>query len=346
MTDLKSLTLDKLTEVIIDIGEKKFRAGQIYRSIHKNMVDSIDDMTSLSLDLRNALKENFKIEKLKIAAKLESKLDDTKKYLFQLEDGNVIESVFMKYKHGNTVCISTQVGCKMGCTFCASTKRGLVRDLSSGEILDQYYSIKKDVGENIGNIVLMGSGEPLDNFENLVDFLEIINSKDGQNISCRSITVSTCGIAEKIYELADLEKPVNLAISLHNPFEEERKGLMPIGNRYSISEIMKACEYYMEKTGRRVTLEYTLIENVNDSKRYADKLTELSKKSNYHINLIPLNEIKEYDKNKSRNAAIENFKRILDKAGVNSTIRRELGSDISAACGQLRIDYLENSEND
>lgn len=341
MTDLKSLDIEELTSLILQLGEKKFRADQIYQAIHKNMAEDIDDLTTLSKKFREKLKEDYKIVNIKIAKKLESRLDDTKKYLFLLEDGHVIESVFMKYKHGNTVCISTQVGCRMGCSFCASTKRGLVRNLTAGEILSQVYSIQKDTGERISNIVLMGSGEPLDNYENVLKFLEIINSEKGQNISYRNITLSTCGVTDRIYDLADLGRPLNLAISLHNPFDSERREIMPSAKRYSIEDILKACKYYNEKTGRRITFEYTLIDGENDSPRHAEKLSQLCSGLNCHVNLIPLNDVKEYDKVKSKSSSIQKFKKTLDRLGVNSTIRRELGSDISAACGQLRIDFME-----
>lgn len=344
MTDLKSLNMDQLTSTILDLGEKKFRALQIYQAIHKNLADEIDDITNLSKSFRERLKSDYKIGKVEIAKKLESKIDDTVKYLFRLEDGNIIESVFMKYKHGNSVCLSTQVGCRMACSFCASTKRGLVRNLEPSEILGQIYTIKKDMKENITNIVLMGSGEPLDNFDNVVRFLNIINSKDGQNISYRNITLSTCGVADKIYDLADLKIPVNLAISLHNPFDSERGEIMPISRKFSIAEVVEACEYYFDKTGRRITFEYTLIDKVNDSREHAEKLAEICSKLNCHVNLIPLNEVKEYEEKKSGKDSIENFRNVLKQLGVNATIRRELGSDIDAACGQLRIDYIEGNK--
>ncbi|MDO5707720.1 MAG: 23S rRNA (adenine(2503)-C(2))-methyltransferase RlmN [Andreesenia angusta] len=344
MEDLKSLDLNELTSLVTELGEKRYRAKQIYRSLHKNMVDSIDDLKNLPKAFRERLKSNAYISRFKIASKLESKIDDTKKYLFELEDGHIIETVFMKYKHGNTVCISTQVGCKMGCSFCASTKRGLVRNLTAGELLNQIYCIQKDLNERISNIVLMGSGEPLDNYDNVKKFLEIINDEEGQNISYRHITLSTCGLIEEIYELADLGKPINLAISLHNPFNIERKKIMPTANKYSVKSIIEACHYYAKKTGRRISFEYTLISGENDSKKHAEELARISSGFNCHVNLIPLNTVKEYDKVKSNLRAIKEFKRILDSRGINSTIRRELGSDINAACGQLRIDFMSERE--
>lgn len=345
MKDLKSMDIYELTSVIEELGEKKFRANQIFQAIHKNMVESIDQISSLSKIFREKLKENYYIKNTKIVKKLESKIDETKKYLLRLEDGNVIETVFMKYKHGNTICISTQVGCKMGCIFCASTKKGLIRNLTSGEILSQIYTIQKDTGEKITNIVLMGSGEPLDNFENVIKFFTIINNEKGQNISYRNITLSTCGIVDKIYELANFKKPINLAISLHNPFDIERRTIMPSANKYKLEDILKACKYYNEKTGRRISFEYTLILGENDSINYAKKLAELCSEINSHVNLIPLNEVKEYTKLKSKRESIKKFKNTLEKLGVNSTIRRELGSDINAACGQLRIDFLEKESD-
>ncbi len=344
MTDIKSLNIDQLVSTVVDIGEKKFRASQIYQAVHKNLVEDFDEITNLSKPLREKLKLNYKIGRIEIAKKLESNIDDTVKYLFKLEDGNIIESVFMKYKHGNSVCLSTQVGCRMACSFCASTKRGLVRNLETSEILSQIYAIKKDMNENITNIVLMGSGEPLDNFDNVVNFLNIINSKDGQNISYRNITLSTCGLADKIYELADLKIPVNLAISLHNPFDDERMEIMPVSKKYSIAEVVKACKYYFDMTGRRITFEYTLIDGINDSKSHAKKLAEICSDLNCHVNLIPLNEVREYGEKKSSKNSIEIFKETVKNLGVNATIRRELGSDIDAACGQLRIDYIEGNK--
>lgn len=342
MKDIKSLDLEELRKEMLSINEKKFRADQIYRAIHKNLVEDFDYI-NISKDLKAKMNLNYRINKIEIAKKLNSKIDGTIKYLFKLNDGNIIESVFMKYKHGNSVCLSTQVGCRMGCSFCASTKRGLVRNLEPSEILSQYYIIKKDTLENINNIVLMGSGEPLDNFENVVKFLKIINSEEGQNISYRNITLSTCGLTDKIYDLADLGKPINLAISLHNPFDHERSSFMPVGKRYSISDIVSSCEYYFKKTGRRITFEYTLINGENDSINHAKRLAEICSKLNCHVNLIPLNEIKEYEGKKSKDESINKFKKTIENLGVNATIRRELGSDINAACGQLRIDFLEES---
>ena len=252
----------------------------------------------------------------------------------------------MKYKHGISVCLSTQVGCKMGCSFCASTKDGLIRNLEPSEILDQFYQIQKDIGERISNIVLMGSGEPLDNYDNTIKFLNLIHSENGQNLSYRHITLSTCGIVPKIYKLADENIPINLSISLHSPFDEERKKIMPISNRYTVDEILEACDYYIEKNNRRITFEYTLIDGVNDSEDYALEIARLLKGMLAHVNLIPLNKIEEFKHEKSMDKSIKHFKSILENKGINTTVRREMGSDINAACGQLRRDYVDEGEDD
>lgn len=340
--DLKSMTIEELESIVSDLGEKKYRARQIFKAIHCQLVRDIGDISGLSKDFRQELSNKYEIYSSSIERCLKSKLDGTRKYLFRLSDGNVIESVFMKYRHGNSVCISTQVGCRMGCEFCASTKRGLVRDLSAGEILDQYYQMIRDTGERIGNIVLMGSGEPFDNFDNFKRFLELIHDPEGQNMSYRNITVSTSGIVPRIYELADLGIPVNLAISLHNPFNVERSEIMPIGKKYSIEDLVDSCSHYISKTGRRVTFEYALIRGENDSESYADKLIDILRDINCHVNLIPLNPIAESNMEKSKGDDVIRFKKRLEGGGVNATVRRELGSDIEAACGQLRIDYLES----
>ena len=338
--ELKSFNIDELKSVFIDLGEKGFRGQQTFKWIHQKCINDIDDITVLSKDLKLKLKEKHILNNLKIVKRYDSKLDKTKKYLFSLNDGNIIESVMMKYKHGVSVCLSTQVGCKMGCSFCASTKQGLIRNLEPSEILGQFYEIQKDIGERISNIVLMGSGEPLDNYENTIKFLKLIHSESGQNISYRHITLSTCGIVPKIYKLADEEIPINLSISLHSPFDEERVKIMPISKKYSIDEILSACDYYIEKSNRRITFEYTLIDGVNDSESYAIELSRILKGMLAHVNLIPLNKIDEFKHNKSMDKSIMNFKNILENKGINTTIRREMGADINAACGQLRRDHL------
>lgn len=339
--DLKSFNLEELKNEFIELGEKTFRAKQVFEWIHEKCIENIDDIPVLSKTLRAKLKENYEIINLKIVKIYNSNIDGTKKYLFSLNDGNIIESVMMKYKHGITVCLSTQVGCKMGCSFCASTKEGLVRNLRPSEILDQFYKIQKDINEKISNVVLMGSGEPLDNYDNTIKFLNLIHSEFGQNLSYRHITLSTCGVVPNIYELADLNIPINLSISLHSPFDEERKKIMPISNKYTISDILKACNYYIDKNNRRITFEYTLINGVNDSEDHALELSKLLKEMLSHVNLIPLNKIEEFKHSKSEDNSIKRFKSILEKNGVNTTIRREMGSDISAACGQLRRDYID-----
>lgn len=338
--DLKSLDLEELTDVFYELGEKKYRALQTFKWIHEKMISSIDDITELPKELRDKLKSNYLFSQLEIVKRLDSKYDDTSKYLFKLEDGNIIESVMMKYKHGTTLCLSTQVGCRMGCEFCASTKDGLVRNLLPGEILEQFYLIQKDQGEIISNIVLMGSGEPLDNYKNIIKFLKIIHHKEGQNLGYRHITISTCGIVPRIYDLAEEEIPINLSISLHSPFDEERKKIMPIAKKYSIEQIISACNHYINKTNRRITFEYTLISGVNDRISDASEIVKLLKGMLCHVNLIPLNNVKEFKYNKSDNKTVNNFKDFLTKNGISTTIRREMGADVNAACGQLRRDYL------
>lgn len=326
------------------IGEKSFRGEQVFLYFNKNMGLKIDDLNVLSKDLRAELKKIVHINEIKIWKKFESKVDNTKKYLFLLEDGNIIESVLMKYRHGYSVCISTQIGCKMGCGFCASTKDGFIRNLSTAEMLNQIYMIQKDIGEDISNIVLMGSGEPLDNYENTLKFLNVIHDKKGQNISYRNITLSTCGIVPKIYKLAEENIPITLSISLHSPFDKEREDIMPINKKYKIDELIKACKVYEETTSRRITLEYTLIKGVNDSPAHIKELGELLRGLNSHINLIPLNPIKEYNMDRPNKKHVEDFYNSLKKQGLQVSIRREMGGDISASCGQLRRQYLEQDK--
>lgn len=339
--DLKSFTLEELKCAFIDIGEKGFRGTQLFEWIHNKMIDSFDDVTVLSKTLRDKLNENYYISNIKILKRFDSKVDNTKKYLFLLEDENIIESVMMEYKHGISLCLSTQVGCRMGCDFCASTKDGLIRNLTPSEILDQVYKIQKDLNVKISNIVLMGSGEPLDNYGNVIKFLKLIHSQQGQNIGYRHITLSTCGIVPQMIELAHEDIPITLSVSLHSSSDSERKKIMPISRKYSINEVLKACRYYVEKTNRRVTFEYTLIQKVNDSIEDALRLASLLKGLLCHVNLIPLNPIKEVSLRKSRSLEVNNFKNHLEKNGVNCTIRQERGADINAACGQLRRDFIK-----
>jgi len=336
MKDIKSLTLTELTDEIIKLGEPKFRASQVYDWMHKKKVVSFDEMKNVPSSLKDKLGSEFDFVSLKIELVQESKIDGTRKYLFKLDDGNLIESVFMKYKHGNSVCISSQVGCRMGCRFCASTLDGLVRGLTPSEMLDQIYSIENDTNERVSNIVVMGTGEPLDNYDNLIRFIELISNQDGLNISQRNITVSTCGLVPKIYELADLNLSITLALSLHASTDEKRKELMPVANKYSIEELMEACNYYFNTTKRRMSFEYALVAGVNDTAEDAYTLSALLKDMHGHINLIPVNPIKERDFKRGTKEAVWAFKNKLEKNGLNVTIRRELGSDIDGACGQLR----------
>ncbi|HWT74703.1 MAG TPA: 23S rRNA (adenine(2503)-C(2))-methyltransferase RlmN [Mobilitalea sp.] len=340
-TDIKSLNLEELTTQLKALGLPAFRAKQVYEWLHVKLAASYDEMTNLSKDLRETLKDKYPITALEEVDSLHSAADGTIKYLFRLKDDRVIESVLMKYHHGNSVCISSQVGCRMGCKFCASTIGGKERDLLPSEMLDQIYRIQVLSGERVSNIVIMGTGEPLDNYDNVMKFIRLITNPQGLNISARNITVSTCGIPDKIRAFAEEGLPVTLALSLHAPNNEVRKKLMPVAARYELSEVMDAfCDYY-EKTGRRLTFEYSLVDGVNDEEEHAKELSKLVKGINCHINLIPVNPIKERDYKKSENKKIQNFKKILENNRINVTIRREMGADIDAACGQLRKSYLE-----
>lgn len=339
--DIKSLNIKELTAFMEELGEKAFRAKQIYQWIHIKQVTTFDEMTNISKALIEKLKENAVLVTLKKETFQESKIDGTRKYLFCLEDGNVIESVLMKYKHGNSVCISSQVGCRMGCRFCASTLDGLVRNLTPSEMLEQIYQIGKDIGERISNVVVMGTGEPMDNFDNLLKFIELLTDENGLNISQRNLTVSTCGIVPKMRELADANLQITLALSLHASTQAKRLELMPVANKYEIHEVVDACKYYFEKTGRRVTFEYSLVGGVNDRDEDVKQLCALIKGMNCHVNLIPVNPIKERTFVQPDNAVTLGFKNKLEKYGINATIRREMGRDIEGACGQLRKRYSE-----
>lgn len=341
--DVKSLTLGELEQAVVDLGEKKFRAKQIYDWIHKKLVTSPDEMSNISKKLKDEL---FSQNEFRVVTEVEryvSKVDGTIKFLFQMQDGSVIESVLMRYKHGNSVCISSQVGCRMGCRFCASTIGGLTRNLLPSEMLDQIYYIQRVTNERVSNVVVMGTGEPFDNFDNLIRFIGLLSDESGLNISLRNITVSTCGLVPKIKEFADLALPTGLAISLHAPDDEMRRALMPIANRYTIKEIMEACRYYLLKTNRRITFEYSLVNGVNDKKEDALKLCALLKGLNCHVNLIPVNPIEEREYRQSSADSIQNFKNMLEKNRINVTIRREMGRDIQAACGQLRKKYKDKT---
>ena len=341
MRKIDDLSFEDLKDEMFIINEPKFKAGQIFDWIHKKTVDSFDEMTNISQKTRAELSKEYEFTHAVIELKLESKLDETKKYVIKLEDGNIIESVFLKYKFDNTACISSQVGCKMGCHFCASTKRGFTRNLSAAEMLKQIYLIQKDTNEKISNVVIMGSGEPLENFDNVVRFLNIINDERGQNISMRKITLSTSGIVPNIYRLADVNLPITLAVSLHAPTQEKREQIMPIAKKYKVTDILNACDYYLKTTGRRLTFEYIMIMGFNDSREDAENLSRLLKNKLANINLIPCNYIKEAGIKPSADADIMKFKKVLADNGINATIRRELGSDINAACGQLRNELLK-----
>ena len=339
--DIKSMNLKELIAFMEEMGEKAFRAKQIYQWMHEKQVDSFEEMTNISKKLIENLKEKTYLTSLKKEEVQISKLDGTRKYLFLLEDGNVIESVLMRYKHGNSVCISSQVGCRMGCRFCASTLDGLVRGLSAGEMLDQIYQIGKDIGERISNVVVMGTGEPLDNYDNLLKFIELLTDENGLNISQRNLTVSTCGIVPRMRELADENLAITLALSLHASNQEKRLELMPVANKYDIHEVIDACKYYFKQTGRRVTFEYSLVGGVNDTDQDAKELVQLIRGINCHVNLIPVNPIKERDYVQSNTKVIEAFKNKLEKNGINATVRREMGRDIDGACGQLSKRYKD-----
>ena len=340
-TDIKSLTYEELSEQIQDMGEKSFRAGQIYDWIHVKAVQGFDEMTNLSAALREQCKERFLYTLLKPVRVQESKLDGTKKFLFDLGDGNFVESVFMPYHHGNSLCISSQAGCRMGCKFCASGIDGLSRNLLPSEMLEQVYRAESLTGERISNVVVMGTGEPLDNYDNLVRFIRLLSHEKGRHISQRNITVSTCGIVPGIRRLAEEELQITLAISLHEADDKKRQELMPIAKVYSIRELMDAVRYYFSKTGRRITFEYSLVAGVNDTYEDAKMLSRLVSGLNCHINLIPVNPVKERDFKRPRQTDVEGFKNELEKERVNVTVRREMGADIDGACGQLRKRHME-----
>lgn len=335
-TDIKSLTYPELVNETQKLGLKLFRAKQIYSWLHKFGAVSFDEMSNISKDLRSKLEENYFIPSCEIENKYVSKIDDTVKYLFRLYDGEYIESVIMKYKYGYTICVSSQVGCKMGCKFCASTLAGFKRNLSASEIEGQLHAAQKDLGIRISNIVLMGIGEPLDNFDNVIKFLRNVNDENGLNISMRNITLSTCGIVPNIYKLMEEELQITLTISLHAPNDEIRSRTMPVNDKWNIDEVLKACKDYANKTNRRVSFEYTLIKDVNDTEECA---LELSRRLNgmlCHVNLIPVNNVEERKNIRSTDDSINKFMHLLKKNGINATIRRTLGSDINASCGQLR----------
>lgn len=341
MIKIDNLSFNELEKKIIELKEPKFKAKQLFEWLHNKTVDSFDEISNISKKTKESLSKYLEFTESSIDLKLESKIDDTRKYVIKFEDSNIVESVYLKYKYGNTACISSQVGCKMGCAFCASTKNGYIRDLTSAEMLKQIYLIQKDICEKITNIVIMGSGEPLNNYNNIIKFLNIINDERGQNISMRKITLSTCGIIPNIYKLADENIPITLAISLHAPTQEKREKILPVSNKYKLPELMKSCDYYISKTGRRLTFEYIMIKGFNDSSSDAILLSNLLKNKLVNVNLIPCNYVKEANLSPSSNFDIEKFKKLLTQNGINATVRRELGSDINAACGQLRNNFLK-----
>lgn len=344
MINLKDLTYEELEQFLVDMGEKKFRAKQIYTWLY-NGVTSFDEMTNISKQLREKLSDVSYISEAKILQKLESKIDETKKFLFELKDGNVVESVVMYYKHGITICISCQVGCRMGCKFCASTIGGKVRDLSAGEIIDQVIFAQKDIGERISNIVMMGIGEPFDNYDNVVKFLVNVNNEMGLNIGYRHISVSTCGVVPRIREFSSLKLPVTLSISLHAVDNDMRSKIMPVNKKYDINMLLSACRDYIRENHRRISFEYSIINGVNDSVENAHSLADLLGDMLCHVNLIPVNNVEENDFRKPDRGKIQRFVDTLALRGINATVRRELGSDISASCGQLRRAHIKEGSD-
>ena len=341
MINILDLNLEELKQWMKDNGESQFRAKQVWDWIYKENWN-FESMNNIPQGTKEKLKNNFFIGIPELIEEYTSKQNNTRKYLFALQDGNLIECVVMKYKHGNSICISTQVGCRMGCKFCASTIGGMIRNLTTGEMLSQIMESQHLIKERISNVVLMGSGEPFDNFENVVKFLDIVNCDNGLNIGQRHITISTCGIVPKIKEFADLNLQTTLAISLHAPSDEIRLKSMPIANKYSIVEVIDACKYYINKTNRRITFEYALVKGLNDSTQDAEKLSLLLKGMLCHVNLIPVNEIEENELKRSSNEDVNEFMKVLERNNILATIRREMGIDINAACGQLRRSYIKD----
>jgi len=340
MKNIKDYNLEELKEEFIKLGEKAYRAEQVFKWLYVDKVSSFDDMTNLSKELREKLKQEFSMHNFEILKKQES-TDGTKKYLFDILDGNAIETVLMEYHHGKSICVSTQVGCKMGCKFCASTGIKFARNLSSGEIVEQILAVERDENIKISNVVFMGIGEPLDNFDNVVNAIGILNNQKGLNIGARHISISTSGLVPKIYELADKNLQCTLSISLHATNNKKRSEMMPINNAYNIEELIKACKYYIDKTNRRISFEYALAKDNNDNLDDAKELLNLLKGMICHVNLIPINKIENGNYTKSSNENIIKFRDYLNSKGIVATIRRELGADIDAACGQLRKKNLK-----
>lgn len=337
--DLRSMTYNEIETLMLKMGEKKFRAKQVFTWVHQKGVMSFDEMTNLSKDLRSKLDLHASLSYIKAVRCLVSEKDGTRKYLFELGDGQKIETVLMRYEHGNSVCVSTQAGCRMGCTFCASGLLGLDRNLTTGEILGQIYAIERDIEDRVSHTVLMGTGEPLDNYDHVLKFIGLVTDKDGKNLSQRHVTLSTCGLVDQILKLADEHLQITLAVSLHASEDHIRQQTMPIAKKYSIEEVFGACETYFEKTGRRITFEYALISGVNDTKAEAAKLASRLKQRSFkcHVNLIPVNSIDEEKFSRSSKEAIRSFQRVLLDHNIEATVRRALGSEINAACGQLRL---------
>ena len=340
MKNIKEYNLEELKNEMEALGEKKYRAEQIFKWIYVDKVKEFDEMTNLSIELREKLKQNYTMCNFKILKKQESQ-DGTKKYLFDVLDGNAIETVLMQYHHGKTVCVSSQIGCKMGCKFCASTGIKFIRNLTSGEIVEQVLAVEQDIGDKISNIVFMGIGEPFDNYDNVMQAIRIMNNQKGLNIGARHISISTSGIVPMIYKFADEDWQCTLSISLHATNDEKRSKMMPINNRYNIEELMEACKYYINKTNKRISFEYALAKDNNDNLDDAKGLVKLLKGMLCHVNLIPINKIENGNFTKSTNENIIKFRDYLNENGIVATIRRELGSDIDAACGQLRRKNLK-----
>ena len=343
MKNIKEYNLEELKQELETLGEKKYRAEQIFQWIYIEKVKEFDEMTNLSMELRNKLKQNYTMCNFKILKKQES-ADGTKKYLFDILDGNAIETVLMEYHHGKTICVSSQIGCKMGCKFCASTGIQFVRNLSCGEIVEQLLAVEQDIGDKISNIVFMGIGEPFDNYDNVIRAIKIFNQQKGLNIGARHISISTSGLVPKIYDFANEELQCTLSISLHATNNQKRSNMMPVNLSYPIEELMEACRYYIQKTNKRISFEYALAKDNNDNLEDAKELVKLLKGMLCHVNLIPINKIENGKYSKSTNENIIKFRDYLNENGIVATIRRELGSDIEAACGQLRRKNLNKQE--
>ena len=344
MTDIKSMTIEELTDWTVQNGEPKFRAAQLFSWLHEKYAGSVDEMTNLPKSLREKISDDVTF--VKEVTRQESSSDGTVKFLYELSDGQMVETVWMPHDYGISICISSQAGCRMGCAFCASTIGGLVRNLTAAEMLEQIYASMRAMGKRVSNVVVMGTGEPLDNYDNLLRFIRLITHEKGFNLSARSITVSTCGIVPNILRLAEENLPITLALSLHATTDEERKALMPVAYKYTVAETLAACDEYFNKTGRRVSYEYSLVKGVNDSEEHAERLSKLLKGRNAHVNLIPVNPVKERSFSASDTNMVNKFKFILEKKSINGTIRRSVGSDIDAACGQLRRKMTRTMEEE